>query len=667
MHNYLEDLKSLYDDALNAIISLLDEEEESYEKLRDEEKKELEQAKENNEKKIKGINKEIKAIDKEIKALQKSQDAIRDNDIKPLQDIISERQKIVDSINEEVEAMEKANEQRQDAIDLQRLQYEMERSQHQLTNLVYTGDAGSGQMRYRPDESAIRSSREALEDKQEELRIKSKREEAEIIEKEIEDLNKQIDEYEDKISKIDDSISKLEKEKEQLNEQIELLEDQNEVYQEQLDAIDLKYDDLISKVSEYRDSWKEIADYAEKASQYALLSSIGFDPELIKNLDPESLKNFDAIYSSILGSLSANDEEMTNALQNLSGSTLGDYLSSTADGIAALDKLDLSTINAAIKTASDGALAMRDGFDLAAQIIPTISQNLDGVAKSAENATSVIGTAISTEKSSGTGANGQPTLTSSIAEVGETSEQALGEEGVQGDLVGVTEAANIATEEVVGIKSALEELTEGSPYEIEIRVKKTGDEISAHASGTVGNAYADGYPGLPQSELALRSEYGQPELTVYPNGSYELTNSPTLSHLPKDTVIFNEEQTKRILKNGGISGKAYASGNATAKTLAEVMPEKAAIFERFEANLQANIDSIKMNTYDISRNVADMAKAVINNTSYNGNTVTNNINITCPGVTEAEVARNMGPLVEQAFTNIFSGMSLGANQRAMRR
>ena len=184
------------------------------------------------------------------------------------------------------------------------------------------------------------------------------------------------------------------------------------------------------------------------------------------------------------------------------------------------------------------------------------------------------------------------------------------------------------------------------------------------------NAYADGYPGLPTSELALRSEYSQTELTVYPDGSYELTNSPTLSHLPKDTVIFNENQTKRILKNSGISGKAYANGNATAsqyESLAKIMPEKAAIFAKFDDNLPNILDSIKLNTFDISKNVADMAKAVTNNMNYGGNTITNNINVTCPGVTEAEVARNIAPIIQQEFTSIFTGMSLGANQRAMRR
>lgn len=49
----------------------------------------------------------------------------------------------------------------------------------------------------------------------------------------------------------------------------------------------------------------------------------------------------------------------------------------------------------------------------------------------------------------------------------------------------------------------------------------------------------------------MRSEYGQPELTVYPDGTAELTTEPVLGSLPKGTVIFNEEQTKRIMNNKG--------------------------------------------------------------------------------------------------------------------
>ena len=80
----------------------------------------------------------------------------------------------------------------------------------------------------------------------------------------------------------------------------------------------------------------------------------------------------------------------------------------------------------------------------------------------------------------------------------------------------------------------------------------------AHAKGTVGNAFATGtgYRGLPEAEKnALRSENGQLELTLYPDGTTEITNKPIMSDLPKGTIIFNEDQTKQIL-----NGKPYMRG-----------------------------------------------------------------------------------------------------------
>ena len=54
------------------------------------------------------------------------------------------------------------------------------------------------------------------------------------------------------------------------------------------------------------------------------------------------------------------------------------------------------------------------------------------------------------------------------------------------------------------------------------------------------------------------SEYGQTEMTVLPNGDTIITDDPTMMDLPKDTVIFNEEQTKQIMDNKvDVSGSAH--------------------------------------------------------------------------------------------------------------
>lgn len=94
-----------------------------------------------------------------------------------------------------------------------------------------------------------------------------------------------------------------------------------------------------------------------------------------------------------------------------------------------------------------------------------------------------------------------------------------------------------------------------------------GTDPKASFTTTVGKAFAKGtdrFKGLDKDTLALRSEYNQSELTMYPDGKIELTNSPNLKVLPKNTKIFNEKQTQEMLNNKGtIVGNAYADGNAS--------------------------------------------------------------------------------------------------------
>lgn len=499
-------------------------------------------------------------------------------------------------------------------------------------------------MRYRNSEADVKSARESLESKEFELRLKSKREEAEIIEKEIDDLNKQIEEYEDKISAIDDTISGLEKEKEALNDQIELIEEQNEALDEQIEKVEETYKKLVEGVEEYKKAWEEIIKNQELATTRNALSMLGFDPDAIIALDEDTLEAFRTNMNAVLGSIYSENEGMMKELQTTLGSELGDYLSSTAPLFAELKALDLTTVNTGIESAKDGVLKINDGFDATVAILqnvlaPTASETFEGVTEEGTNAATLIGAA--------------------AIEVIDEVDQRIS--SIDSSIEGALSKAEELLKKLQSIKDKESK---------DVDKQANGTVGSAFAKGTVGNAYADGYPGLPTSELALRSEYGQPELTVYPNGSYELTNSPTLSHLPKDTVIFNGEQTKRILKNSGLSGKAYANGNATAsqyKSLAEVMPDKAAIFERFDSNYNANIEAIKANTFDMSKNIADIAKAVTNNNNNNSFTINGGINVTCPGVTEAEVAKNLGSALSNELSSLFQGAALRADQWAMRR
>lgn len=122
--------------------------------------------------------------------------------------------------------------------------------------------------------------------------------------------------------------------------------------------------------------------------------------------------------------------------------------------------------------------------------------------------------------------------------------------------------------------------------------------VSPNAKGTVGHAFAEGtgkYKGLAHDEkYALRSEYGQPELTVYPDGTAELTTEPVLGSLPKGTVIFNEEQTKHIMNNKGEElGNTHVEDTVVTRDGRVLLPitpdnELYRIQQKFEAYFKEN-------------------------------------------------------------------------------
>ncbi len=122
--------------------------------------------------------------------------------------------------------------------------------------------------------------------------------------------------------------------------------------------------------------------------------------------------------------------------------------------------------------------------------------------------------------------------------------------------------------------------------------------VSPHAKGTASHAFAEGtgkYKGLAHDEkYALRSEYGQPELTVYPDGTAELTTEPVLGSLPKGTVIFNEEQTKHIMNNKGEElGNTHVEDTVVTRDGRVLLPitpdnELYRIQQKFEAYFKEN-------------------------------------------------------------------------------
>ena len=205
----------------------------------------------------------------------------------------------------------------------------------------------------------------------------------------------------------------------------------------------------------------------------------------------------------------------------------------------------------------------------------------------------------------------------------------------------VTEMADIIQEKCAAAAAALDALASKAASAL----SSVGGG-SGHAEGTVGNAFAEGtggYKGLPHDEKnALRSEYGQPELTVYPDGKTELTTEPVMSDLPKGTVIFNEEQTRQIMNNEGEVVETYKSGTVRMSDGTVITPEGKVhypltpsdptyqMMKKFEEYFAVNKDAF-IKPANAMLKVAESADRVFE-TINNNNTMNRNINVDVGGV-----------------------------------
>ena len=275
--------------------------------------------------------------------------------------------------------------------------------------------------------------------------------------------------------------------------------------------------------------------------------------------------------------------------------------------------------------------------------------------------TAAIGSADSEGGEGSGGGEEDGNLIGSIIDLGDTTEEELGESGGDGIIGRFEEFRDViedAAKQVASISDGLDEI-DGKEVEctITINIKVNGD-IPAFASGTVlgnmqiesatynakyGKAFANGTIGLPKAEKnALVSEYGQTEMTVLPDGKTIVTDTPTMMNLPKDTVIYNEEQTKKILSNKiDVNGTAHADGTTdddewfilpNGERVRELRPgdrvyELQKKFEPLLKRIDGNLDILTVNARArYEKDMTELERHVTNNV----NNVTNNRNVQQP-------------------------------------
>lgn len=494
---------------------------------------------------------------------------------------------------------------------------------------------------------------------------------------------------------VDDA--KLEIQKQSIQDQIDALDDEIDRYNDLIDQINNAADNQIDALEKIKNKWQEVIDQQEYAKNVSLLTG-EFGTNAISKI------------------LTGNDDDLLaqwkdsyiNTLAGIDMESQG-YIGNMTQQIASLYGVDLSPLQNQFTGVKESVNGMTDALSAAANAVgignvsgdtsnPATQDNMPASSTGTETS---LENAIKSETDTAMNAFDQHTdkLTNEVTPAIQTAAQEM-------DTFNETAGANI--EKTVTIHY---ETTGGTESASNIAVKKArvGKVFAgkAFAEDTTGKAFADGNDGLSHDEKnALRSEYGQPELTVYPDGNYEITTEPVISDLPKGTTVYNEEQTREIM-----SKKPQADGNIGAVVGNDVIKPNGDTLKPDGTVIKSNGVTIKPDgtiitpegevyeplrpgdrMYDMLQKFQNYFNGIESRgeTMYNSalvdhqkqmeqminqittaNVITNNnkpnvtigdIHVTCPGVTEQQVAERLGGVVQKELNRKFSGLHNYADQ-----
>ena len=306
-------------------------------------------------------------------------------------------------------------------------------------------------------------------------------------------------------------------------------------------------------------------------------------------------------------------------------------------------------------------------------------------------------------------------LIGSITNLGETTEEILGESDGNGIIGRFGEFKDViaeANEQVTGISDGLAAI-DGQTVECTIKINIDSDGFPSYAAGTAlgamnlesaeynakyeGNAHVTGTAnvtgnwGVRKPGKSLVGEVGQEIWVHSADGTFETVgdNGPEWIKTEKGDLIFNHLQTKELLDKGNIvkTGKAYANGNIQYSDGTVIQPDGSVLrplqpgdkmwdmyhaFDAYLKSIDGNLEKLVPNSfYEQNREwnkLADQityANSVVNNR--NVQPVVNNINVTCPGVTEQQVAERIGGVLDKELDKKFNGFSNYTDQRSRMR
>lgn len=376
---YLEGMKSLYDDVFSYLSGQIDKQ---IDKLNDEKSNATDGLKAQKTAAVNALKAEKEAA---VAAIEAQIDAIKEQQ--------KQIQKQIDAYQDQIDAINEANEARERELALQKALYELDKLQDQRTNLVYSESQG---MHYESDLSGIRDAREGVQDAKDDIEIAN-------IQKKIDLLNKEKD-------ALDEQIDALEEQKEAIEEYYDNLITQTEEYWDNLIAeSEAYYDQLVEQLEGQKSIITELQDALESSNFNAIIQDLtGQDVSAIfgdfQNFDTTKLESLKGLladlatqYVSLETTMNADNTHLLDSfasLNNIDLSNVPNYLDATSAAFTKLSSCDFDIVKngvEGIRTAFEGLSNDKDVFATVGQHLSTAFTNSFKDAVSTEKVSAICG------------------------------------------------------------------------------------------------------------------------------------------------------------------------------------------------------------------------------------------------------------------------------------
>ena len=563
-------------------------------------------------------------------------------------------------------------------------------------------------MIYTKDDAKIRDAKKEVEDAELEIQKNDIQKQIDALDDEIEKYNELIDAINDQIDVIDDQIEAVNDQIDAVNEYIDGL---NDIVDQIGDAADAQ----VEALEKTKNKWQEMIDQQEEAQNMLLLTGefgadairkilAGDDDDLLAKWKENYITTLSEIDSETQGYIGDMTEQLAG-LYNVDLSPMQAQFNNVKESISGMTDSLGSAVNTII---GKGVESVMGGNQDSAQSTTPAPNVQGGTAGSLADAFTQVGNT-ATDVIGNPGAEGDGTV---IGEFGSmktavndvTDAISTGDGSLENAILEETETAldafdqhtdKINNEVIPAIQSATNEMNafnETADRDIEKTITIKYETVGSPASNvTTGAAHVEGTANVQgdwsvqtSEKHSLVGEVGR-ELIVRDGRFFTVgDNGAEMFPIKKGDIVFNHEQTEELLKNGHISGhgKAYADGTVgggkvllpDGQVLFRV-PDDSPLFDlrrKAEAYMEktgSKLEEVLKPVNAIHHHFEEIEK-IIDNSTYN-NIVNNNqpsivlnggINITCPGVRDPEVMRNLHRLIDDEFV----GLRIAAYQQVMR-